>query len=204
MRNFLFTVVLLLILVTSVQLWITQDRTSQKKEMDQSFGQGEAQIGGAFTLTDQTGKLVHNSDFHGHITLVYFGFTQCPDVCPVTLMLLTKAMGLLGDKADQVIPLFISVDSEHDSPAVMQNYITSFDKRMVGLTGTPEQVRQAQEAYKVYAAKKESADKEAGDNSFDHSSYIYVMGKDGKFLAVLPSTATETEVSQTVERYLNQ
>ena len=194
---------LVLVMVTSLQLWITQDRTDQKTAIEPLAGLGDAQIGGAFTLTDHTGKTVRDTDFRGQLLLVYFGFTQCPDMCPATLLMLTKAMQVLGDKANQVTPLFISIDPERDTPEVLKNFLSNFDKRIVGLTGTAAQVKQAQDAYKVYAAKKEIAEKK-GDYSVDHSSYLYVMGKDGKFLAVLPSTASEQEVAHAVSRYLSQ
>jgi len=199
-------------IVTSIQLWITKERTSQKN-MEPLTGQGEAQVGGAFTLTDHTGKIVRDTDFQGKILLVYFGFTQCPDVCPATLMTLTKTMALLGDKADQVTPLFISVDPGRDTPEVLANFLSNFDKHIIGLTGTPEQIKQVEETYKVYAAKKETPktpqdaakfEDTSADYSVDHSSYLYIMDRDGKFLTVMPSDAKPQEISNTISRYLGQ
>ena len=202
MRKFLITATLLLVAVTSLQIWFTQDQTPQNSPIDPSAGTGQAQIGGDFDLIDQNGKTVRASDLHGYVLLVYFGFTRCPDMCPLGLTTLTKTMELLGDKASHVIPVFISVDPEYDTPVVMKDYLTHFDKRMIGLTGTPEQVKQAEEAYKVYAARKQTHGK--SDYTVDHSSYIYVMGKDGAFLTILPSSSHEQEIVHALEPYLGQ
>ena len=205
MRKILLIIVLALIGVTSLQVWMTQDRTTQKKELEQTSQQPQGQIGGTFALTDHDGKLVHDYDFHGHLLLVYFGFTQCPDTCPLTLQMLTKTMELLGDKANQVTPLFITLDPSHDTPAVLKDYLTNFDKRIVGLTGTEDQVKDVENIFKVYAAKKGNNEKDSSAGyTIEHSSYIYIMDKDGKFLAVQPFNAPEAEMARMVARYLSQ
>ena len=210
MRKLLILLLILLVTFTSVQLWVTQDRTTQKKELDLAPGQAETQLGGTFTLTDQSGKQFQDIDFRGKIMLVFFGFTHCPDICPVTVATLTKAMALLGEKADQVVPVFISVDPENDTPAVMKDFLSNFDKRIVGLTGNGDQIKQVAQAYKVYFSKKDSS---AGmssdtakdtDSGFDHSAYIYMMGKDGKFIRVFPYNAQEQEIAGAVDHQLSQ
>ena len=211
MRKILFFVVLALVLVTSVQLWVTQDRTSQTNQLGSMVSGTETatggQVGGAFSLTDHTGRLLHDTDLHGHLLVVYFGFTQCPEACPTTLSMLTRAMKLLGDKADQVTLVFITVDPERDTPAVLKEYLVNFDKRIVGLTGTPQQIADLQKAYKVYSAKKStgnvSASSPADKNyTVDHSSYMYLMDREGNFLNVLPYNSTEQDVVQFLTRYL--
>ena len=119
-------------------------------KVDQADGQGEAAVGGDFTLTNQAGQPVRQADFHGRVMLVFFGFTHCPDICPVTVATLSKAMEQLGAQADQVAPVFITVDPERDTPQVMKDFLSNFDKHMIpAVTGTPDQTKQVTEAYKV-------------------------------------------------------
>src|SRR5271168_4999413 len=120
MRRLLFLLTLMLLAFTCWSLWMTSEKTNQKKEVDQAEGQGEALVGGDFALTDHNGRPVHESDFRGRIMLVFFGFTRCPDICPVTVATLSKAMELLGAQADGVAPIFITVDPERDTPQVMK------------------------------------------------------------------------------------
>ena len=211
MRKFLLILILVLIAITSVQLWITKDRTTQKKEIELTAPQAELQIGGTFTLIDQMGKTVHDTDFNGRVMLVFFGFTHCPDECPATVLMFSKMMELLGDKADQVVPIFISVDPQRDTPEVMKNFLSNFDKRIIGLTGTPEQIKKVGEAYKIYYAKTDMSgepvatdkkDAKTTDYAIDHSAYIYMMGKDGKYLRIYPYNITEQELVRAVGRYL--
>src|SRR3954467_6564166 len=116
MKKILLIVTMVLIGLTTVQLWLNKDRTGQQQAMEETAGQGEAQIGGSFALTDQHGKAVKEADFRGRIMLVFFGFPHCPDICPVTVATLSQMMELLGDKASQVAPVFITVDPERDTP----------------------------------------------------------------------------------------
>ncbi len=201
-----------LVIVTSVQLWITKDRTGQKKEMESISKPEESAIGGAFTLLDQDGKVTHDTDFHGRIMLVAFGFTHCPDICPITVSTLSKTMELLGDKASQVAGLFISVDPARDTPQVMKEFLHSFDPHIVGLTGSDVQVKQVADAYKVYYARSitdESTDQASDtqnaaktDYSVDHSGYIYMISKEGQFMRVFPYNVPEQELAHAVESAL--
>ena len=194
--------------------------------MDQAIGQSEVQIGGPFTLIDQNGDSVQESEFRGRLMLVFFGFTHCPEICPVTVATLSKTMALLGDKAEQVAPVFITVDPQRDTPEVMKAYLQHFDPRFVGLTGTQEQIRQAQAAYKAYAAKApqeaaaaaEGHDGHAGhgtghgtdhgtggaDYTMDHSAYIYLMDRQGKYHSIFSYTTPEQELARAVEQALKR
>jgi protein SCO1/2 len=153
-------------------------------------------IGGPFTLTDHTGKSVTDADFRGKYMLIYFGYTYCPDVCPTELGVMTQALDRLGPKSEQVQPIFITIDPDRDTVAHMKDYVSLFHPRLVGLTGTPEQVREAARAYRVYYAKAPQKDGKADDYLMDHSSFIYLMGPDGTFVGVYPGGTTADKIVQ--------
>ena len=143
---------------------------------------GRALVGGPITLTDQTGKRVTDKDFRGRYTLVFFGFTYCPDVCPSALQVMAAALDKLGPQGQKITPLFITVDPERDSPAQLASYLKSFHPRLVGLTGTPAEIEAVTKAYRVYV-KKVADPKSSAGYTFDHSAIIYLMGPDGTYLA---------------------
>ena len=152
---------------------------------------GKALIGGAFTLTDNTGKRVTDQDFHGKYTLVFFGFTSCPDICPAGLQLMAGALEKLGTKAPRITPIFISVDPQRDTPEKLAAYVKNFDPRLVGLTGTPEEIAAVAKAYKVYYAKVPSKER-PDDYTMDHTSIIYVIDPKGEFVThFTPSTSAD-------------
>ncbi|MBR0656205.1 SCO family protein [Plastoroseomonas arctica] len=135
-------------------------------------------LGGAFALTDQAGRAVTEQTYAQGFSLIYFGFTFCPDVCPTELGVMASAMELLGPDSARVTPIFITVDPERDTPPVMADYVSRFDERLVGLTGTPEQIRQAARAFRVYFAKVTPPN--ASAYLMDHSSLVYLTGPDGR------------------------
>lgn len=145
----------------------------------QTMGQGA--VGGPFTLVDHTGKTVTDADFRGRFLLVFFGYTFCPDVCPTELNAITVAMDKLGPLAEKVTPVFITIDPHRDTVEKLKSYVADFHPRLVGLTGSEEQVAAAARAYRVYY-KKAGGDKAGEDYLVDHSSYVYLMGPDGVFL----------------------
>lgn len=142
---------------------------------------GRALIGGNFSLIDHEGKSVTEADFRGHHTLVYFGYTFCPDVCPMELQAITETLEQLGPKADGVIPVFITVDPERDTVPVLTDYVENFHPRLRALTGTLEEVRVATRAYRVYF-KKADGPEDGDDYLMDHTSLIYFMGPDGDYI----------------------
>ena len=158
--------------------------------------QSSVPIGGPFTLTDQTGKTVTDADYKGKYLLIYFGYTYCPDVCPTELGTMARAIDLLGVQGEKVQPLFISVDPERDTVAHLKDYVALFHPRLVGLTGTPEQVRAAAKAYRVYYGKAPAKDGKPDEYLMDHSSFLYLMGPDGRFLGVYPGGTTADRVAQ--------
>lgn len=144
---------------------------------------GQALVGGPFTLTDHTGKRVTDKDFRGRYMLVYFGYTWCPDVCPTELQVISAALESMGTAAERIQPIFITVDPERDTVAQMAEYVGSFHERLIGLTGSPEEIAAIAKAYRVYYAKADSSDE---NYAVDHSSLIYLMGPDGKFVTHFP------------------
>lgn len=143
---------------------------------------GRALIGGPFVLTDQDGKRVTDQDFRGKFMLLYFGFTFCPDVCPTALQVMAAALDKLGPKGERITPVLISVDPERDTPAQLSLYVKSFHPRLVGLTGSSQEVEAVAKAYRVYVKKAPDPKSTAG-YTMDHSSIVYIMGPDGQYLA---------------------
>jgi protein SCO1 len=144
------------------------------------IGRPVASVGGPFRLEDQTGKPFTDQDMKGRPFLVFFGYTHCPDVCPTTLLEISDVMKALGKDADRTGALFITVDPERDTPAVLKDYLSNFDPHLRALTGDPAAVGAALKAYRVYAAKIPLKD---GDYTMDHTAAVYLMDKDGRFVS---------------------
>ena len=142
-------------------------------------GSGVASVGGPFALTDQNGVARTDADFRGRYMLIYFGYSFCPDVCPTTLGVMADAVERLGAKAARVAPVFITVDPERDKPDVLKQYLAVFSPRFTGLTGNLKDVVAVSRAYRVYFIKHPLP---GGGYYIDHSSSIYMMGPDGKFV----------------------
>jgi len=159
-------------------------------------------IGGPISLVDQDGKPVTGADFRGHFVLVYFGYTFCPDVCPTSLSTMADAIDLLGEDGKKVIPVFITVDPERDTPEQLKMYVSHFHPRMVGLTGTLEQVKAAAKAYRVYFAKVHEDGADADDYVMDHTSIIYLMGPDGTFRAHFSYDAGPEAIAKRIREFL--
>lgn len=150
-----------------------------------------AVIGGDFSLNDQFGKKRSTTEFRGKILLVYFGYTYCPDVCPMALENISKALNALKRDRDKIAVLFVSVDPNRDTPEVLRLYNTNFDRNIIMLTGKPDEVKNAMKKYKVYA-KKEVKDG-MSDYLMNHTSVVYVMDKEGAYLS---SFAHSTDADQ--------
>ena len=159
-----------------------------------------AGIGGPFALQDKSGKTITDKDFRGKLMLVYFGYTYCPDVCPTTLGVMGQALDkLTPDERKQVAALFITVDPERDTQKVVGDYAANFAPDLVGLTGAPEAVQSVEREYHVYAKKHEEKD---GSYSMDHSSIIYVMGKDGGYRSILSGEVTIAQLVDGIRKQL--
>jgi protein SCO1/2 len=154
-----------------------------------------AEIGGPFALVDHHGKSVTDRDYLGKPTLVFFGFTNCPNVCPSTLLEITNQLEELGPDADRLNILFITVDPERDTPQQLALYLSSFDPRITGLSGTPENIFAAMKAYHIYAKKVPLKD---GGYTMDHTATIAVMNSKGQYVDAMhyqaPSATTRAKL----------
>ena len=156
-------------------------------------------IGGQFQLIDQNGRTVTDQDMKGRPFLVFFGFTHCPDVCPTTLFEVSEVLRKLGADADRVGALFVTVDPERDTPDMMKDYLASFDPRLRGLTGDPAAIAAALKNYRVYS-KKIMLD--GGDYTMDHSAIVYLMDKEGRFVAPFSLKRRPEDAAADLKKYL--
>lgn len=158
-----------------------------------------AAIGGPFQLTDQAGQTVTEKNLKGRPTLIFFGFTHCPDVCPTSLFEISEVLKAMGKDADRVNAYFVSVDPERDTAAAMKDYLSSFDPHLKGLTGNPEAVAKVLSAYRVYSKKVPLKD---GDYTMDHTALIYLMDRDGQFVSPFNMKRTPAEAATDLKKYL--
>ena len=158
-----------------------------------------AAIGGPFQLTDQSGTTVTDKSLQGRPSLIFFGFTHCPDVCPTSLFEISEVLRAMGKDADRVNAYFVSVDPERDSKEAIKDYLSSFDPHLKGLTGDPEAIAKMLTAYRVYAKKVPLKD---GDYTMDHTALTYLMDRDGKFVAPFNLNRTPEEAAADLKRYL--
>lgn len=187
-------------LIAIISLYIILSVDLPSKPMAGQDGSHEiakdVKIGGKFTLTDQNGNKFSSDQMKGHFSLVYFGFTYCPDVCPTTLTKLSNIIDILTKYKIDVMPIFISVDPERDTPAVLKEYLSHFNPKFVGLSGSPEEVRYAAELYKVFYTKSVTSDTSSARSNYmiDHSSFVYLMDRNGKYMKHFYMNSTEDEI----------
>lgn len=160
---------------------------------------GTALIGGPFTLVDHRGQTVTDRDYRGRFMLVLFGYTHCPDMCPLELQAMTEALDILGPRAEAVQPLFISIDPARDTVAEMKTYVANFHESLVGLTGSDQQVAAAAKVYRVFYRKAEAPD---GDGNYlvDHAASIYLMDRQGRYLAHFNHATTPEQMADRLAR----
>ena len=162
---------------------------------------GTIAVGSHFSLTNQFGKMVSDSDFNGKYKLVFFGFTNCPDICPTTALTMSQIMEQLKGDAANLVPLFITVDPEQDTPAQLKLFLSSFNPAIIGLTGNSDQIRKIVLDYKVYSNKLENKEMPNG-YSLDHSSYMYLMDKDGNFVTVFTVGTSPKDIAKKIQDYM--
>lgn len=162
-------------------------------------GQNASAIGGPFKLIDQNGKPLTDQDLKGKPFLVFFGFTHCPDVCPTTLFEASEMMRALGKDADRTKAVFITVDPERDTPAVLKDYLSSFDPHLIGATGDRKSIDAAEKAYRVYSKKIPTKN---GDYSMDHTALVYLMDKQGRFVAPFSLKRSPEAAAADLRKYM--
>lgn len=179
----LIPVSLVAALLAGALLWQASDMMAG---LGRVVGTGTPAIGGPFALTDQDGKPCSSAEFRGRFMLVYFGYTTCPDVCPTTLALMGDALDKLGAERSRVVPIFITVDPDRDTPAQLKSYLKAFGPDFVGLTGSVPAIAKVAGEYRVYFKKQALP---GGGYGMDHSNVIYLMGPDGRFATYWDDTA---------------
>jgi cytochrome oxidase Cu insertion factor (SCO1/SenC/PrrC family) len=169
-------------------------------ELIEGLVSGRAPVGGPFELIDQTGHRRTDADFHGKLVVLYFGYTYCPDVCPTELQSISLALDKLGVAAQAVQPVFITVDPERDTPARLAEFVSSFHPGLIGLTGSVADIKKTAIAYRTFFVKNSAT--AAGEYSVDHTGFIYLVGKDGKYLGFLPPGVAPDEIADAIRARL--
>ncbi|MEI7712373.1 MAG: SCO family protein [Rhodospirillales bacterium] len=159
-------------------------------------------VGGPFALVGGDGKAVTDKDFRGKYMLVYFGYTYCPDVCPTTLTAVADALDRIGPKADRIAPLFVTVDPKRDTPTAVKQFAAAFGPKFVGLTGSAEQIATVAKAYRVYYAEHRTGSG-PDDYTMDHSSVLYLMGPDGRFIAPIRADMRPEEMAVSLAKFVS-
>lgn len=174
----------------------------EEKVLTKTIAGGDA-IGGEFTLTDHQGNQVSSGDYGDKYKIVFFGFTYCPDVCPTGLQKITQTMQVLDRKlAENIQPLFISIDPERDTPDVLQTYVSQYHDSLIGLTGAPEDIKAIEKQYKVFAARVD--DEAAPDGySMNHSSYIFLMTPDDQLVTLFSHDDSAENMAAEITKVMN-
>ena len=173
-------------------VWVTMPRGG-------AVATASSAVGGAFSLTDQTGKAVTEKDFVGRPTLVFFGFTHCPDICPTKLFEMTQMLDKLGSDADKVNVAFITVDPARDTQALLATYLGSFHPRIRGLTGSEADVAKAMRAYRAFARK---VPQDGGNYTMDHTVFVYLMDRNGQFVSTFDVQRDPEAAARDLRRYM--
>ncbi len=189
------------VLVALVALFaLTTPRNDQLSEQQRQRAELFAGLGGDFTLTGHTGEPVSLADFRGQVVVIYFGYSSCPDVCPIHLTLLAAAMDRLGTRADRLQPLFISLDPERDTVEALSGYVGYFHERLIGLTGTQDEIDQVARQYAV--AHEIVRDPALGDYSVNHTTVFFVVNEDGRVVDLLAPDMTADQLADQLRSHL--
>lgn len=201
-RNGLIALVAGVLVAIVAGWWLSEIVVEMADEGDKPVvSTGEARVGGPFTLVGQDGKTVTDEDFRGRYLLIYFGFTFCPDVCPTELSIMATAIETLGEDGEKIQPIFITIDPERDTPEIMARYVPLFHPRLVGLTGSPEQIAEAANAYHVFYRKAED-ESSPQDYTMDHSSIVFLMGPNGEYLKLFPPATAPEKMAEEIASYI--
>lgn len=201
-RNTMGLVLAGLVTGAAVAMLAVREPLTSNDSRQESVVTGKAIVGGPFALKGADGRTVTDKDFLGRYMLVFFGFTNCPDICPSGLQVMSAALDKLGAKADAVTPVFITLDAERDTPEKLAQYAKSFHPRLVALTGTPAELAAVAKAYRVYS-QKVANEADPANYTIDHSSIFYLMGKDGTLLQPIPYTTNVDELTAALDNALS-
>jgi protein SCO1 len=189
-------------LVSGLTAWTEETAAPSAAELMDALMWNRGPIGGPFDLIDQNGRHRTDTEFRGKFLLLYFGYTYCPDICPTDLMAISSAIKLLGTAGNEVQPIFITVDPERDTVQQLADYVSSFHPRLIGLTGAASDIRKVALAYKVFYAKIEA---EHGEPyAIDHTGFIYLVGRDGKYLGFFPPGTIPERMVEIISQQLDQ
>lgn len=196
-------IITLSIIIAAISLYIIIAIELPNKPL---AGQGgspdeEALIGGEFTLTDHNGNEFNSEKMKGKLSLVYFGFTFCPDICPTSLQKLTNVLTTLDKYQIDVLPIFITIDPSRDTQELLKEYLGHFHPKLIGLTGTDEEIRKVADLYKVFYAKSADSDGTGDKYMIDHSSFIYLIDKNGKYLKHFYMTNTAEDIIEFIRTH---
>jgi len=180
------------IAVFSIYMLFTIDLRPKPLAGQGSMASDVTQIGGDFTLTDQDGNEFSSEKMKGHLSLVYFGFTYCPDICPTSLQKLTQVISTLEKYHIELMPIFITIDPKRDNPELLKAYLAHFHKSFIGLSGSEEQIKQVADLYKVFYSR--TPDSNQTNYMMDHSSFVYLMDKNGKYMKHFYMSTTPEEI----------
>jgi len=187
------------VLLAAVAAGLLWQMGNNRPGVGQVVETGQAAVGGPFSLTDQYGHKKTDRDFAGRYLLIYFGYTNCPDVCPTTLSVIADAMDKIGNAGKAVVPIFITVDPDRDTPDVLKNYLSSFGPQFIGLTGPMANIAAVAKSYRVTFKKHDAVN---GIYTVDHSNVIYLMGPDGHFIANYDETLGPDGLAVAIEKQL--
>ena len=172
---------------------------------------GNSSNSGTFTLTDHTGRTVTDQDFRGSYLLIFFGYTHCPDICPTALTVVANVINLLGEQAQQVQPVFITLDPERDTPQALANFVSYFHPRLIGLTGSLDQIDAVAKTYFVRSQKylpsapsDTTVSEEDNNYLLDHTAASYLLNTDGSGLALFQHGTPATEIAKTIQSFIDQ
>lgn len=176
-----------------------EKKVAAKSTQKQFVAMPKQKLGGLFELTSHTGERVHNKDFLGQYQLVYFGYTHCPDICPTELFTITTAVEELEKKKIQVQPIFVTIDPERDTLEHLKQYVSLFHPKLIALRGDEKETEAIKSLYKVYAVKN-SDDTSAMEYMVDHSTYVYLLGKDGQVITLFRHATPAENVIKMIEK----
>ncbi len=193
------TIVATILIVLGCYFFLTTP-SAQKKKYSANNEQDKIDIGGEFELVNLNGNLENSAKFSGKYRLVYFGFTYCPDICPAALNLMSQIIDDLDKYGVEIVPIFITIDPYRDTTEVLKPYIAHFNGKIIGYTGTEEQIRKVAEQFKVYYAKVPRSDALVEDYLLDHSSFLYLLDGNANFVKHFPSSSSPTNVANEIMR----